>query len=141
MGSGLAAATGLGLVALIVIVIVGIIIGALILMLATKLIEKFTPSFGKAVAAVVVGAVASFIVRLILFAVSSGHLLSGLIGAIVGFLVTAWAIMTMIKRPSGEAMSYGRACLIALVEWVIGILIAVVIAFFLGLVMAMALHH
>lgn len=141
MGNGLAATAGLGMGVMIVAVIVGIVVGALILMLATKLVEKFTPSFGKAVVAVIAGGIASFIVRIALHAVTSVHFVSGLAGVIVGFLVTAWVIMTMIKRPSGDSMSYGRACLIALVEWVIGIIILLVVGLVFGGLVVAAMHR
>ncbi|MGH8215516.1 MAG: hypothetical protein ACREPZ_07480 [Rhodanobacteraceae bacterium] len=138
MDNGYAAAAAFGLAVLWPWIIVGILVGALILMLATKLVEKFTPSYGKAIVAVIAGFIASFIVKLILHFILPANLLSGLISAVVGFLVTAWVIMKMILRPSGEAMPYSRACLIALVEWVIGVFIIVLI---LGGLMLIGMHH
>lgn len=139
--NGFAAAAGAGLAVVVVGIIVGVIVGALILMLATKFVEKFTPSFGKAIVAVIAGFVASFIVNLILRFVLPLGLLAGLVSAVAGFLVTAWVIMKLITRPSGESMPYGRACLIALVEWVIGIVITLILAFVFGGIMIAALHH
>lgn len=140
MEGNMAGAAGMGIGVLVVGTIVSIIVGALVLMLATKMVEKFTPSFGKAILAAVVGLIASWIVRWILGFVLSGGPLSILISAVIGLLVTAWVIMKMIPRPSGGAMPYGRACLIALMEWVILFVLVAIIGLLFGGVMVAAMH-
>lgn len=99
--------------------IISILVGAGILMLATRMVEKFTPSFGNALAAAIAGVVASSIIKWLVRLVLPAEILTSLLAAVAGFLVTAWVIMKLIRRPSGKAMPYGRACQIALVEWVI----------------------
>ena len=49
------------------------------------------------------------------------------IGAVIGFLITATMIRALIKRPDGSVLGFGRACLIALVQALIGLAILAIL--------------
>ncbi|MGN6312707.1 MAG: hypothetical protein ACTHMO_02980 [Rhodanobacteraceae bacterium] len=154
-GAGLGALMGMGLGIILVGIIVGLIVGTLILMLATKLVEKFTPSFGKALVTQIVAGIVGFIVAIVLGLVLGMTIPARLAAGVVNFFVCAWVIQQLITRPGGGAvsdggamamaasgkMSYGRACLIALIEYIIYILIGVIVLLVFGGAMLAALHH
>jgi hypothetical protein len=152
--AGVGALMGMGLGIILVGIVVGLIVGTLILMLATKLVEKFTPSFGKALVTQIVCGIACFIVAIVVGLVLRGSILGSLIILVLDVLVSAWIIQQLITRPGGAVadggamamtasgkMSYGRACLIAVIEYVIYIVIGVIMALVFGGAMLAALHH
>ena len=49
------------------------------------------------------------------------------IGMVIGFLISATMIRALIKRPDGSALGFGRACVVALVQALIGLAILVVV--------------
>ena len=120
------------LIGLVIGLAVGGAIGALILRLATRWVEKFTPrfwlAFGTALAASVIAMIINFIVGIFIGLIgrAAGLPMTGIkaisfpIGVVIGFLVTATMIRALIKRPDGSLLSFGRACLIALVQALIG---------------------
>jgi hypothetical protein len=145
---------GMGLTFMLVAIVVGLIVATLILMLVTRMVEKFTPSFGKALVTQIVGGIAGFIVSVVIGLVLRGSMAGGLVAAVVNFFVCAWIIQQLITRPGGAVadggamamtaggkMSYGRACLIALIEYVIYIVIGVIMMLVFGGAMLAALHH
>jgi hypothetical protein len=145
---------GMGLTFMLVAIVVGLIVATLILMLVTRMVEKFTPSFGKALVTQIVGGIAGFIVSVVIGLVLRGSMAGGLVAAVVNFFVCAWIIQQLITRPGGAVadggamamtaggkMSYGRACLIALSEYVIYNVIGIISLLALGGTMLAALHH
>lgn len=153
-GAGLGAMMGMGLGIVLLAIVVGIIVATLILMLATRLVEKFTPSFGKALVTQIVCGIVGFIISLVLGLVLHGSLLGNLAVAIVNFFVAAWIIQQLITpsggmvadggamaMTAGTKMSYARACLIALIEYIIYIVVGVIVALVFGGAVLAALHH
>ena len=141
----LGAMLGMGFGIMLVGLLVAVIVGALILMLAVKLVEKFTPSFGKALVTVLALFGALIVVNIVLgllFGVM-GLMTFGAFGIarllilVADFLVSAWVIQKLI----GGSMSYGRACLVTLVEYAISIAIGLVLALIGGLIFGGAMMH
>ncbi len=129
---------GLGFGIILACLVVGIVVGALILMLAVKLVEKSTPGFGKAIVTTlaIFGAmiVVHFVLGLLFGAL--GLMTFGVFGVaqalilVANFLVSAWVIQKLI----GIGMSYGRACLVTLIEYAISIAIGLMLALVGGLI-------
>lgn len=157
-GAGLGALMGMGLGVMLLAIVVAIIVGTLILMFSTRLVEKFTPSFGKALVTEVAWLIVVFTVSLVLGMVLGGSMFSRLIVMVVNFFVGAWIIQQLITPPGGAVadggamamsagakMTYGRACLVTLVDYVISLVIGIIfgvifwIAF--GSAMLAAFHH
>ena len=136
---------GMGFGITLVALLVAIIGSALILMLAVKLVEKFTPGFGKAIVTTLAlfGAliVVHFVLGLLFGAL--GLMTFGVFGLaqvlilVANFLVSAWVIQKLI----GVGMSYGRACLVTLVEYAIGFAIGLALALVGGLIFGGAMMH
>lgn len=138
MGHGFGALMGLGMGMGVVLVgtVVGVFAGALILMLAVRLVERFTPPFGRAVLVMLACMGALFAVNAVLAAAglaggmggfAGGYLTPGrLLMLVVDFLVAAWVVQRLLKLPSGERMTYGRVCLIMLVQYAIGLGLGIV---------------
>lgn len=118
---------------------IGGAIGAVILRFATRWVEKFTPrfwlAFGTALAAYVVALVVNFVVGIFIglaarvagLQAETIRLIAMSIGAVIGFLITATMIRALIKRPDGSVLGFGRACLIALVQALIGLAILAIL--------------
>ena len=136
---------GLGFGFILVALLVAILGGALILMLAVKLVEKSTPSFGKAIVTVLAIFGALIVVNIVLGLLfgALGLMTFGAFGIarllilVADFLVTAWVIQKLI----GVSMGYGRACLVTLVEYAIGLVIGVVFMLVGGLIFGGAMMH
>ncbi|MDE1899629.1 MAG: hypothetical protein KGH73_11290 [Xanthomonadaceae bacterium] len=136
---------GLGFGFILVGLLVAILGGALILMLAVKLVEKSTPSFGKAIVTVLAIFGALIVVNIVLGLLfgALGLMTFGAFGIarllilVADFLVTAWVIQKLI----GVSMGYGRACLVTLVEYAIGLVIGVVFMLVGGLIFGGAMMH
>ena len=154
-GAGIGALMGMGIGMILVFFVVAIIVGTLILMLATKLVEKWTPSFVKALLVTIVCIVAAAVVGWILSFVLGIGMLGGLVRLVVGFLVTAAIIQQLLTRPGGGAvtdggamamtagakMSFGRACLITLIQYVIFFILAIIAGVIFGGAMFAAMAH
>lgn len=154
MESGFGALMGLGMGMMFGAIVIGVLVGALVLMLATKLVEKFTPSYGQALLVTLACLGAVFVVNMVLGLVGFGGGMGGFGGGffaprgllvlVADFLVGAWVIQQLLKLPSGERMAYGRACLITLVQYAIGIGIGIVFGLVFGVLlggMFAAMHH
>ena len=136
------------LVGLVIGLVVGGAIGALILRVATRWVEKFTPrfwlAFGTALAASVIAMVMNFVVGIFIGLIGRAAGLplvtlqatSFAVGLVIAFLITATMIRALIKRPDGSLLSFGRACLIALVQALIGLVILAIL-----LACAYAIRH
>jgi len=153
-GAGIGALMGMSFGVMLVAIVLGIIVGTLILMLATRIVEKFTPSFGKALVTQIAAGIVGFIVSIVIGLVLRESLTGNFVAAIINFFVFAWVIQQLITRPGGALadggamamtaggkMSYGRACLIVLIEYIIYIVIGVIVAIVFGGAMLAAMHH
>ena len=127
------------LIGLVIGLAVGGAISALILRVATRLVEKFTPrfwlAFGTALAASVIAMIVNFVAGILVGLIGRAaglplatiKLISFPVGVVIGFLITATMIRALIKRPDGSMLGFGRACLIALVQALIGIAILAIL--------------
>lgn len=153
-GAGFGALMGVGMGVMLVAIVVGIIFATLILMLATRIVAKFTPSFGKALVTQIVVGIVGFIVAIVFGLVLGMSTPARLAAWVVNFFVCAWIIQQLIAPPGGAVaeggtmavtaggkMGYGRACLIALIEYIIYIAIAAILLLVSGGAMLAALHH
>ena len=123
MGTSFAALAGMGMVALLVMIVVGILLGALILAVSFRLVVGFMPSYLRALGAVVLTYVAVFVVAWIL-----GMLVhSSVLTLIVNFLVGAAVVNYLLLAADGRQIGYGKACVVELVNMVIGFVLALII--------------
>ena len=121
--SSLAALAGMGLFAILVMIVVGILLGALILSVSFRLVVGFMPSYLRALGAVVLTYIAVFVVTLILGLVIH----SGVLSLIVTFLVGAAVVNYLLLAADGSQIGFGKACVVELVNMVIGIELALII--------------
>ena len=127
------------LIGLAIGLLVGGAVGAVILRLATRWVEGFTPrfwlAFGTAVSAYVIAMVVNFAAGIFigLGARAAGvqaeiiRWIAMAIGAVIGFLVSATMIRALIRRPDGSLLGFGRACLIALVQALLGLVVLAIV--------------
>lgn len=127
------------LIGFVIGVLIGGAIGAVILRFATRRVEGFTPrfwlAFGTALAAYFIALVVNFVVGLFLglgaraagLQAETIRLIAMSAGAVIGFLITATMIRALIKRPDGSVLGFGRACLIALVQALIGLVLLAIL--------------
>ena len=152
---------GAMLLVFVVFFVLFLLLGGLILKFSVKLIEKFSPSYGRSVLTVFLAGIISFVVSIILAmvfglgaagmgaagadseaAMASMGLMSiliNLVSAAIGFVVMAFSINLLIKRPDGSAMGFGRACLISLLYMAVMVVLFVIVGIVLALVFGAAL--
>lgn len=136
---------GMGFGFILIALLVGFLAGTLILMLAVKLVEKSAPGFGKAIVTMLGIFGALFVVNVALGLLFSalGMITVGAFGAarvlilVADFLVSAWVIQKLI----GVSMSYGRACLVTLIEYAIGLAIGLAFGLVGALIFGGAMMH
>lgn len=135
---------GMGFGFILVGLLVYIVVGALILMLAVRLVEKSVPGFGKAIVTMLGILGALFVVNIVLGLLfgALGMITFGVFGVaralilVADFLVSAWVIQKLI----GVGMSYGRACLVTLIEYAIGLAFVLIGALIFGGAMMQMMH-
>lgn len=151
---------GAMLLIFVVVAVLFLFVGALVLKYSVSLIEKFSPSYGRSVLTVLLAGIISFVISIILVLVfglgaagmgtamdseaamaSMGmvSILSNLISAALSFLVMAFSINLLIKRPDGSAMGFGRACLVSLLYMVVMLVLFVIVGIVLAIVFGAAL--
>ena len=133
--STFAALAGMGLFAILIMIVVGIALGALVLAVSFRLVVGFMPSYLRALGAVVLTYVGVFVVPLILGMVVHSSVLS----LIVTFLVGAVVVNYLLLAADGSQIGFGKACVVELVNMVIGIVLALIIGFIFAMVFGAAL--
>jgi hypothetical protein len=123
MGTSFAALAGMGMFAILVMIVVGILLGALILSVSFRLVVGVMPSYLRALGAVVLTYVAVFVVSLILGMAIHSHVLT----LLVNFLVGAAVVNYLLPAADGRPIGYGKACVVELINMVIGIVLALII--------------
>lgn len=136
--SSFAALAGMGMVAMLVMFVGGILIGALVLSVAFRLVIGYMPSYLRSLGAVVLTAIAVVVASVVLGMMMQGTA-SGLLSAVVQFLVGAAVINYLLLARDGSQIGYGKACVVELVYMVIGFVLALVIGLLLALVFGAAL--
>ncbi len=123
--SSFAALAGMGLFAILIMIVVAILLGALILCVSFRLVVGIMPSYPRAVGAVLLTYVAVFVASLLLAMVMHGA--GGLLSAIVNFLVGAAVVNYLLLAADGRQIGFGKACVVQLVNMVIGFVLALII--------------
>lgn len=129
----------------LVSLIIGLAIGGGILMLATRIVAGFTPKFLLAVVTVVIAGIAGAVASWVLGMVLGAGTLSSLIALVVLFLVNAFVLNALIKRPDGTEIGIGKACLVTLLLMIIYIVLGIILmvvfgAGMVGMIGAAAMH-
>ncbi len=136
--SSFAALAGMGMAAMLVMFVGGILIAALVLSVAFRLVVGCMPSYLRSLGAVVLTAIAVVVASVVLGMVLHGTA-SGLLSAVVQFLVGAAVINYLLLAQNGSQIGYGKACVVELVYMVIGFVLALVIGLLLAMVFGAAL--
>lgn len=139
-GSTFAALAGMGMFAMLVMLVVGVLLAALVLSVAFRLVVGYMPSYLRALGAVVLTWVALAVVMVILGMITSGSM-GGLLSLVVQFLVGAAVINYLLPTQNGSKLGYGKACMVELVNMVIGIVLAVIIGGIMMLFFGSMLAH
>ncbi len=121
--SSFAALAGMGMFAILIMIVVGVFLGALILSVSFRLVVGFMPSYMRAVGAVVLTYFAVIVVTLILGMVVHSSVLS----MIVNFLVGAAVVNYLLLAADGSQIGFGKACVVELINMVIGFVLALII--------------
>jgi hypothetical protein len=136
--SSFAALAGMGMLALLVMFVGGILVGALVLSVAFRLVVGYMPSYLRSLGAVLLTAVAVVVAAAVLGLVMHGGA-SGLLSAVVQFLVGAAVINYLLLAQNGSQIGYGKACLVELVYMVAGFVLAVIIGLIIVMVFGAAM--
>jgi hypothetical protein len=117
---------------------IGALIGAIFVRIATKMAAGFTPPYGTAYLAAFLGYAASLVLGFVIGLVigASGQTLDGggtVLIMIIGFFVQAAVYASLLKHPETGNISYGKACLVSLIQLVmaaviIGVIVLIVMA-------------
>ena len=136
--SSLAALAGMGMLGLLVMVVGGILLGALVLCLAFRFVVGYMPSYPRSIGVILLTFVAVVVASVVLGMVLHGGA-SGLLSAVVNFLVGAAVINYLLLAQNGSQIGYGKACLVQLIYMVIGFVCALVIALIMAMVFGAAI--
>ena len=151
----MAALGGMILVIFAVMMVVGLLVGGLVLKFSVRLLQGFSPSYGKSILVVFLAGVAGFIINLVLTmvmgvgagmadpsamgseAAMAGAMASlGIMGVslLAALFITAFFINLLIKSPTGQAIGYGRSCLVSLLYLVAMVVLGIVASIVIGII-------
>ena len=150
----MAALGGMILVIFAVMAVVGLLFGGLVLKYTVRLLQSFAPGYGVSVLVVFLSAVAGFVVNIALSmamgvgnsmamagadeAAMAGAMMASLgamaISLLASLFITAFFINLMIKAPGGQAIGFGRSCLVSLLYLVVMVVIGIVMSIVLAMV-------
>ncbi|HQZ32507.1 MAG TPA: hypothetical protein PLG89_11670 [Arenimonas sp.] len=154
----MAAFGGMILVAMLVMGVAGLLIGGLVLKFTVRLLQGFSPGYGKSVLVVFLAMVAGFVVNIVLTmvmgvgsnaaamaggdeAAMAGAMMASLglmgISLLASLFITALFVNLLIKQPDGQAIGYGRSCLVSLLYLVVMVVLAIIASVVLGLVIGL----
>lgn len=155
----MAALGGMILVVFVVMMVLGLLVGGLVLKFCVRLLQGFSPGYGKSVLVVFLSGVAAFIIQMVLsvaFGIGGGMAdpsamgneaaMAGMMMASLGIMggsllaalfITAFFINLMIKSPTGQAIGYGRSCLVSLLYLVVMVVLGIVASIVIGIIIGM----
>ncbi len=121
------------------------LLGAVILRLATRTVAGFTPLYWQAYRATYVSYAVSLVVGFVLgFMIgSAGQKIDAsaiILMSVVGFFVQAAIYTAMLKGPDDANLQFGRACLVSLVQLLIGVGILAAFAGVIWAIISVAEH-
>jgi hypothetical protein len=135
MGTSFAALAGMGMFAILVMIVVGILLGALILSVSFRLVVGVMPSYLRALGALILTYIAVFVVSLILGMAIHSRVLT----LLVNFLVGAAVVNYLLLAADGRRIGYGKACVVELINMVIGIVLALIIVAIVAMALGTAM--
>jgi hypothetical protein len=152
----MAALGGMILVIFAVMMVLGLLIGGLVLKFSVRLLQGFSPSYGKSILVVFLSGVAGFIINIVLTmvmgvgagmgdpsamgneAAMAGAMMASLgvmaISLLAALFITAFFINLLIKSPTGQAIGYGRSCLVSLLYLVAMVVLGIVASIVIGII-------
>lgn len=152
----MAALGGMILVVFAVMMVLGLLVGGLILKFSVRLLQGFSPGYGKSVLVVFLAGVAGFIINLVLTmvmgvgagmgdpaamgneAAMAGAMMASLgimgVSLLAALFITAFFINLLIKSPTGQAIGYGRSCLVSLLYLVAMVVLGFVASIAIGVI-------
>lgn len=140
-----------------VMLVVGLLVGGLVLKFTVRLLQSFSPGYGKSVLVVFLAGVAGFVVNIALsmvMGVGSSAMMAGgdeaamasamaaslgamAISLVASLFITALFVNLLIKQPDGQAIGFGRSCLVSLLYLVVMVVLAIIASVVLGLVIGL----
>ena len=153
----MAAFGGMILLAMAVMVVMGLLVGGLVLKFTVRLLQDFSPGYGKSVLVVFLAMVAGFVLNIVLSmvmgvggnaammggdeAAMASALMASLglmaISLLASLFITAFFVNLMIRQPDGQAIGFGRSCLVALLYLVVMVVLTIIASVVLGVVIGM----
>ncbi len=153
----IAALGGMLVVVFGVMLVVGLLVGGLVLKFTVRLLQSFSPGYGKSVLVVFLAGVAGFVVNIALsmvMGVGSSAMMAGgdeaamasamaaslgamAISLVASLFITALFVNLLIKQPDGQAIGFGRSCLVSLLYLVVMVVLAIIASVVLGLVIGL----
>lgn len=156
----MAALGGMILVVSVVMMVLGLLVGGLVLKFSVRLLQGFSPGYGKSVLVVFLAGVAAFIIQIVLSmvmgigggmaadpaamgneAAMAGMMMAslGIMGAslLAALFITALFVNLLIKSPDGQAIGYGRSCLVSLLYLVVMVVLGIVASIVIGIIIGM----
>ena len=153
----MAAFGGMILGVLAVAMLGSLLIGGLVLKFTVRLLQGFSPGYGKSVLVVFLAMVVGFIVNILLSVVmgvggnaammrGDEAALAGAMAAQLGVMaislvgslfITAFFVNLLIKQPDGQAIGFGRSCLVSLLYLVVMVVLVIVVSLVLGVVIGL----
>ena len=151
----MAALGGMILVVFAVMMVLGLLVGGLVLKFSVRLLQGFSPGYGKSILVVFLSGVVGFIINIALTmvmgvgagmgdpsmmggeAAMAGAMASlGIMGVslLAALFITAFFINLLIKSPTGQAIGYGRSCLVSLLYLVAMGVLGVVASIAIGVI-------
>lgn len=153
----MAAFGGMILVAMAVMVVLGLLFGGLVLKFTVRLLQGFSPGYGKSVLVVFLAGLTGFVLNIILSmvmgvgsnaalmagdeAAAAGAMMASLglmaISLLASLFITAFFVNLLIKQPDGQAIGYGRSCLVSLLYLVVMVVLAIIFSIVIGVVIGL----
>jgi len=153
----MAALGGVVLVVLALVVVVGVLIGGLVLKFTVRMLQSFSPGYGKSVLVVLLAGVAGLVVNVVLSmamgvgnsammaggdqAAMAGAMMASLgataISLVASLFITAFFVNLLIKQPDGQAIGFGRSCLVSLLYLLVMVVLTIIVSVVLALVIGL----
>lgn len=152
----MAALGGMILVIFAVMCVGGLLIGGLVLKFTVRLLQGFSPGYGKSVLVVFLAMLVGFIVNIVLsmvMGVGNAAMMGGdeaamasamaaslgamAISLLASLFITAFFVNLMIKQPDGQAIGFGRSCLVSLLYLVVMVVLVIIASLVLGVVIGL----
>jgi hypothetical protein len=150
-----AAYAGMFIAAMAVMAVVGLLVGGLVIKLCVRLLQGFSPGYGRSVGVVLLAGITGFVLNIVLsMAMGMGNnaaLMGGdeaamaaammaslglmAISLVASLFITAFFVNLLIKQPDGQAIGYGRSCLVSLLYLVVMVVLVMIVSVVLAVVL------